>query len=265
MPYTWVLPRTTIELGERTAIMGILNVTPDSFSDGNQYFDANQAIARGREIEQEGADILDIGGESTRPGGAAISEQEELRRVMPVLNALCGLLKIPVSIDTFRAGVARRAIEAGAQIVNDISGFRFDQELASVVRNSQAGVVLMHSRGSRDELFDQPVLEHPAKSVQMDLKKTAGLATEAGIPRSSIVLDPGFGFGKRGAENLKLLSNLDALAPLQYPLLVGTSRKSFLSSIIQDNSDARLWGTAATVVAAVIEGAHIARSRCSSD
>ena len=259
-PYVWRLSRTTLELGKRTLVMGILNVTPDSFSDGGLYFTAEQAIARGREIEQEGADILDIGGESTRPGGEDITEEEELRRVMPVLEALCPALKIPVSIDTYRSGVAQRAIEAGAQIINDISGFRFDPELAAVARRTSAGVVLMHSLGARGELFTQPVVEDPAGMVREDLAVTAQVAIDAGITRASIVLDPGFGFGKTSvAENLKLLRDLDALAPLQYPLLVGTSRKSFIRRIIPDNTEARLMGTAATVVAAVTQGAHIVR------
>ena len=258
--YIWTLPRTSIALGDRTAIMGILNVTPDSFSDGGRYFDAATAIARGREIEQEGADFIDIGGESTRPGSTPISEEEELRRVMPVLEALCPTLKIPVSIDAYRSGVARRAMDAGAQIINDISGFRFDPNLAAVARETRAGVVLMHSLGSRNELFAERELEDPAERVRQDLARVAQAAVEAGIPRSSIVLDPGFGFGKmRVEENLELLGNLEALAPLQYPLLVGTSRKSFIRRIIPDNPDARLWGTAATVVAAVMQGAHIVR------
>ena len=249
-------------LGKRTAVMGILNVTPDSFSDGGRYFETERAIARGREIEQDGADLLDVGGESTRPGSEFVSEAEELRRVMPVLDALCPAIRIPVSIDTYRSGVARRAIEAGAQIINDISGFRFDPELATVARETRSGVVLMHSLGARHEMFTAHDLRDPAERVREDLLGTVAAALQAGISRQSIVVDPGFGFGKSGKdgeENLKLLGRLGALASLQYPLLVGTSRKSFIRRLVPENTDARLWGTAATVVAAVMNGAHIVR------
>src|SRR6185369_10331083 len=165
LPYTWTLPRTTIEFGKRTAIMGILNVTPDSFSDGGQYLNHALAVDRGKQIEDEGADILDIGGESTRPGSTPVSEEEETGRVMPVIEALVGSLRIPISIDTYRAGVARRAIDAGAQIVNDISGLRFDRAMASMVNRKKAGIVLMHSRGDRETLHKQTPMTDPIKEV----------------------------------------------------------------------------------------------------
>ena len=239
--------------------MGILNVTPDSFSDGGQFFTPEKAVARGREIEQEGADILDIGGESTRPGSEPITESEEMRRVLPVIEALAAVLRIPISVDTYRAAVARRAIEAGAQIVNDISAFRFEPEMAQVVAESGAGVVLMHSRGSRQWLHRQDPMRDPVAQVQAELDLAAQEARAAGIPEDRIVLDPGIGFGKAADESVAVLKNLSAFSKLGYPLLVGTSRKSFVRTITSDSPEARHWGTAATIVAAILNGAHVVR------
>jgi dihydropteroate synthase len=257
--YNWTLPRATLALGERTAVMGILNVTPDSFSDGGRYFDTERAVARGLEIQREGADIVDIGGESTRPGSAIVPEDEELRRVMPVVESLCRVLTIPVSIDTTRARVARRAIEAGAQVVNDVSGFRFDPTMAQVVLETNAAVVLMHSRGPRNGLHNQPSMVDPVQEVYDELSGIAGDAVKLGIPQTSVVIDPGIGFGKGGPASLKILQQLDRLATLQYPLLIGTSRKSFIRSIVPDSPEGRLLGTAASVAAAITRGAHIVR------
>ena len=261
--YTWTLPRTRILLGKRTIIMGILNVTPDSFSDGGKFLDVNAAVARAEQIQEEGADVLDIGGESSRPGSVQISEEEELRRVLPVIETLSGKLSIPISVDTYRARVAKIAIDAGAQIVNDISAFRFEPDMANVVRKSQAGVILMHSRGSRDELHRQPPMADPAEEVQRDLKNFTRLAEDAGIERPSIVVDPGIGFGKSAEESLIVLRNLQALSQLEYPVLIGTSRKSFLRRIVSNGptveSKDRLWGTAATIARAIFDGAHIVR------
>lgn len=253
--YNWTLPRTEISLGKRTVVMGILNVTPDSFSDGGRYSDVNTAVARALEMEEQGADMLDIGGESSRPGSTPVSESDELRRVLPVVEALSGKLTIPISIDTYRSVVARSALAAGAQVVNDISAFRFDAEMPAVAKNARAGVVLMHSRGSREEIHQQPPMTDPVREVQDELKAAIRVAEEAGIARSAIVVDPGIGFGKRAEESVEVLRNLQALSQLEYPLLVGTSRKSFLRIIVKD----RLWGTAATVASAVMHGAHIVR------
>lgn len=239
--------------------MAILNVTPDSFSDGGMYFNLDKAISRGAEIEQDGADIIDIGGESSRPGSDAVPEDEELRRVVPVIEALVKTLTIPISVDTYRAAVARRAVEAGAQIVNDISGFRFDHRMAETVRDAGAGVVLMHSRGTRDTLHKQERMREPVGEVQEALASAAGNAVAAGIPANSIVLDPGIGFGKAAEESLAILKSLSRFSKIGYPLLVGTSRKSFIRSITQDSKDARIWGTAATVAAAIMNGAHVVR------
>src|SRR6185295_11442285 len=189
-----------IELGYRTVVMGILNVTPDSFSDGGRFIDPGKAVARALELQADGADILDLGGESSRPGSVPISQDEELRRLMPVVDALGGRLKIPISVDTYRSQVARRALQGGAQVVNDISAFRFDPVMAEVVREYGAGVVLMHSRGAREELHTQPALNDANDAIAQvrdDLQRSIRQALEAGIPKSAIVIDPGIGFGKR--------------------------------------------------------------------
>jgi dihydropteroate synthase len=260
--YTWTLPETVIDLGQRTVVMGILNVTPDSFSDGGQFADPGKAVARALELEAGGADILDLGGESSRPGSLPIPESEELRRLMPVVEALKGLLKIPISVDTYRAEVAKRALEAGAQIVNDISAFRFDPAMAGVVRDYRAGVVLMHSRGAREELHTQHPMDDAVAQVRDELRRSIAAATEAGIAKSAIVIDPGIGFGKRAEESLLVLRSLEALSPLECPLLVGTSRKSFIRKVARIEPDtpySPLWGTAATVASAVLQGTHIVR------
>ena len=239
--------------------MGILNVTPDSFSDPGEYFDHAKAIARGKEMEKEGADIIDVGGESTRPGNQPVSEEEETRRVIPVVEALAAVVKIPISVDTWRSGVARRALEAGAQIVNDISGLRFDTLMPAVVKETKAAVVVMHSRGTRETLHRQPKMENPIREMLESLSDSVQSAKAAGITREAIVVDPGFGFGKDAEQGLRVLKSLDEFSKLGYPLLVGTSRKSFIRSLIQDTQEARTWGTAATVVIAVMNGAHIVR------
>ena len=239
--------------------MGILNVTPDSFSESGQYFEQHKAIARGMEIEQEGADIIDIGGESSRPGSLAIPEEEETRRVMPVVEALAATVRIPISIDTYRAAVAGRAIQAGAQIVNDISAFRFDGKMAPAVAKTGAGVVMMHSRGSRETLHQQSRMTNAVREVADSLAGSLTDARAAGIATEAIVIDPGIGFGKAAEESVAVLKSLAVFSKLGYPLLVGTSRKSFIRLMTSDNLDARAWGTAATVVAAIMNGAHIVR------
>lgn len=257
--YIWKLQRTTIALGERTAVMGVLNMTPDSFSEGGEYFDRDKAIAHAKEMEQEGADIIDIGGESTRPGSEPVAEEEEIRRVIPVIDSLAASMKIPISVDTYRARVAQRALDAGAQIVNDISGFRLDDELPGVVQRSGAAVVLMHSRGSRGYLHKQSRMEKPLQEVMEGLAASIDRARVVGIRDDAIVIDPGIGFGKDASESLTVLKNLNDFSKLGYSLLVGTSRKSFIRLITQDSLEARTWGTAATVVAAIMNGAHIVR------
>src|ERR1051326_44157 len=257
--YNWKLPLVTLPLGTRTTVMGILNVTPDSFSDGGQYFDLEKAMVRGKELEQEGADIIDIGGQSTRPGSEPVPEAEETRRVMPVVEGLARAVKVPISIDTYRASVARHAIEAGAQIVNEISGFRFDDNMAQVVSDTRAGVVLMHSRGTREALHKQARMEDPVQEVAQGMRATVEKAKTAGIYGDAIVIDPGIGFGKAAEESIRILKNLGSFSKLGYPLLIGASRKSFMRSVITWSVEARDWADAATSVFAIINGVHIIR------
>ena len=260
--YTWTLPRVSIPLGIRTCVMGILNVTPDSFSDAGNYADVHRAVGRAQELESFGADLVDIGGESSRPGSTAIDQDEELSRVLPVVEALNGKLGIPISVDTSRSEVARRALEAGAQVVNDISAFRFDSAMAGVVRAARAGVILMHSRGNREELHLQPPMQNAVDQVRDELQAAIQQAIEAGISRSAIVVDPGIGFGKRAEESLSLLRNVDALSPLECAVLIGTSRKSFIRKVARIGPERpydAAWGTAATIATAVIGGTHIVR------
>jgi dihydropteroate synthase len=257
--YEWKLPRLTISLGARTAVMGILNVTPDSFSDAGKNFDFENAISRGKEMEQEGADIIDVGGESSRPGSEAVSEKEEGRRVLPVIEALARAVNTPISIDTYHSSIARHAIEVGAQIVNDISGFRFDDSMPHVIAETGSGVVLMHSRGSRETLHKQPRMKEPLREIVESLTTSIANATDAGIPADAIAIDPGIGFGKTAEESLTVLKSLSGFSKMGYPILVGTSRKSFIRTIISETAEARNWGTAATVVATIMNGAHIVR------
>ena len=258
------LPSRTLVLGERTLIMGVVNVTPDSFSDGGQCLDTQDAVERALKMEAEGADIVDIGGESTRPGSSRVSVEEELARVMPVLEALRGKLRIPISIDTRKAGVARAAARAGAEIVNDVSALRFDAELGEVVRRARVPIVLMHMRGEPATMQEGPFARNVLRDVSAGLRAAAACARRAGIARSQVVLDPGIGFGKNYHQNFKLLACLPQLATLGYPLLMGTSRKAFLGAALGSAAspappEERIWGTAATVTSAILGGAHIIR------
>ncbi len=269
--YRWQLRSRTLDLGPRTLIMGVLNVTPDSFSDGGRYFDPGTALARGLEMLDDGADILDIGGESTRPGAQAVSgepsvsAEEELRRVMPVIEEL--LRRRPqtiVSIDTYKAQVARTAVEAGAEIANDVSGLQWDAAMAPALAGLKCSVVLMHTRGRPAEWRTLPPLADPVGTVKRELRRGAESALMAGVARTRIVLDPGFGFGKSFDENYPLLAHFDALQELRYPLLAGVSRKSFIGrTLAKDSSDAppqeRLYGSLAAMTAAILKGAHIVR------
>ena len=250
----------TLALGERTLVMGVLNVTPDSFSDGGVYLDADAAAQRAVKMEAAGADILDIGGESTRPGSEPVSAETELARVLPVLERLRGRLKIPISIDTQKARVAEAALDAGAEIVNDVSALRTDSALAAVVRRARAALVLMHMRGRPKTMQRRPFTRDVMADVTRGLREALGRARAAGIPRGRILLDPGIGFGKSVEQNCELLARLPELARLGCPVLVGTSRKSFLGKIAGGGSeDRRIWGTAASVAASVLGGAHIVR------
>lgn len=253
-------PRRTIELGKRTLVMGIINVTPDSFSDGGKLVDAGAAVRRGVEMEEEGADILDVGGESSRPGAMTVSEEEELRRVIPVVEGLAARVGIPISVDTAKAKVAKAALEVGAELVNDITALNGDDRMAEVAAELKAPVVLMHMRGtprtmqegdlSYGDLFSE-VIDYLAGSIR--------LALDAGIDPERIVVDPGIGFGKGLRDNIRLLRGLGEFKVLGRPILVGTSRKAFIGAVTGKDAAERLEGTAATVTAAILNGAHIVR------
>jgi dihydropteroate synthase len=250
----------TLVLGERTLVMGVLNVTPDSFSDGGQFLDTEQAVARAMEIERSGADILDIGGESTRPGSVGLSAQEELRRVIPVLEKLRGRLKIPVSIDTSKSEVAEAAIYQGAEIINDVTGLRVDPRLAEIAAKRRLPLILMHMRGEPRTMQQKPFARDILRDVTGGLRQSVATARRAGVAKSQIILDPGIGFGKSTRQNFELLARLPELARLGFPLLVGTSRKGFIGKALGGAAEAeRAWGTAATVAAVILGGAHIVR------
>ena len=258
------LPSRTLVLGERTLLMGVLNVTPDSFSDGGKFFDQEHAIEQALAMEQAGANLLDIGGESTRPGSAGISVKEELARVLPVLQALRGRLKIPVSIDTQKSEVAEAALDAGAQVINDISGLKSDPRVAEVAARRRVPLILMHVRGEPRTMQTGGFARDVVKDVLQGLRRSVAIARKAGVRKSQIILDPGIGFGKSFAQNYELLQELPQLAKLGYSLLVGTSRKGFLGATLARDGkpvppEERIWGTAATVTASILNGAHIVR------
>jgi dihydropteroate synthase len=262
--YTIPLPNgRALTLGARTLVMGILNVTPDSFADGGLYVDPGRAVAVGVGMVEAGVDIIDVGGESTRPGAGQVSAEEELRRVLPVIRGLVGQVgAVPVSVDTYKAAVARAAVEAGAGVINDVSGLAYDPELAAVAADSGAGLVLMHMRGESSDMYAHARYQDLAREVASELRRSMDIAIEAGVRRESIILDPGVGFAKRPEHSFGVLARLDdpALAALDRPWLVGPSRKSYLKAVLGDIAPAeRDWGTAAAVTAAVLMGAHIVR------
>ena len=259
------LPSGTLLLGERTLVMGVLNVTPDSFSDGGLFLDADAAVARALEIERAGADLLDIGGESTRPGSSGVSAEEELRRILPVLEKLRGKIRIPISVDTSKSEVAEAAAAAGAEILNDVTALRNDPRIAEVARRRKLPIILMHMRGEPRTMQKGPFAKDVIRDVLKGLRHSIALARRAGVAKSQIIVDPGIGFGKNYAQNLELLQRLPELSKLRYPLLIGASRKSFIAHILRAQSqqasegDKRIWGTAATVAASILQGAHIVR------
>ena len=248
-----------LELGSRTLIMGVLNVTPDSFSDGGRYLKSEDAVARAWQIAGEGADILDVGGESTRPGSAGVSADEELERVVPVLDALAKDYPLPVSIDTSKAEVARAAFERGAVIVNDIRALRDNSALAEEVASSGAALILMHMRGTPATMQRMPFSPDIMAELEAWVEEAVARAEKHGVSSEKIILDPGIGFGKTVSQNLEILRNLHRLAASGFPLMVGSSRKSFIGSILGDLDRDRIWGTGATVAASIIFGAHVVR------
>jgi len=244
--------------------MGVLNVTPDSFSDGGKFLDPRMAIDHALEMERGGADLLDLGGESTRPGSGGTSVETELARILPVLHGLRGALKIPISIDTRKAEVAEAAIAAGAEIINDVSGLKNDPRIADVAARRGVPLILMHMRGEPRTMQQAPFARDVMKDVSSGLRTSIAVARKAGVRKSQIAIDPGIGFGKSFEQNYELLRKLPELAKIGYPLLVGTSRKGFLGvTLAQDGKsappEARIWATAATVAASIFGGAHIVR------
>ncbi len=240
--------------------MGILNVTPDSFSDGGLHFDKVSAVDHGVRMVDDGADIVDIGGESTRPGSQPLSLEEELRRTIPVIEALSAKVAVPLSIDTYKADVARKALEAGASIINDISGLRFDPGMAGVASAYKVPVVVMHIRGNPRNMQQAPVYEALIPEILDYLRESVRIAEDAGVSRERIIVDPGIGFGKTFDHNLEILHNLDRFAALGKPLLIGPSRKAFIGKILGNApADKRVFGTAAAVAVSIMKGANIIR------
>jgi dihydropteroate synthase len=260
--YQLKLARRTLTLGRRTLIMGILNVTPDSFSDGGEWNSLDKALAHAEKLINDGTDIIDIGGESTRPNAVSVPAEEELRRVVPVIEELAKRSNITISIDTTKSIVARAALNAGAEIINDISGLRFDDDLAKVAADSNAGLILMHSRGTPEKLHGLEAVPNIIKEVEAGWRASLLKSESAGVAMDSIVLDPGIGFGKTQEQNVELIAKLDQLSSLfpKLPILVGSSRKSFIGKLLGDIPvDQRLHGTMATVAISIMHGAHIVR------
>lgn len=251
--------RFRLTIGGRTRIMGVLNVTPDSFSDGGMYMETERAIERALEIESQGADIIDIGGESTRPGAKAISAEEELRRVILIIKVLSKRLKIPISIDTSKSKVAERALDCGAVIVNDVTGLKRDPKIAKVAQRNKAAVVLMHMKGSPRTMQENPQYKSLIYEIMESLRDSINIAKKAGIADDGIIVDPGIGFGKTLGHNLEILKRLREFKSLGYPIMVGPSRKSFIGKILSAETDQRVFGTAAAVAVAILNGANIIR------
>ncbi len=253
------LGRYTLERGKRTYLMGILNVTPDSFSDGGLFLDPGRACEHAHRMVEEGADLIDVGGESTRPGAFPVPLEEELKRVLPVIKRLSKELKVPLSVDTYKAEVAEAALGEGADLVNDIGALRLDPRMASVVARAKAGVVLMHMKGSPRTMQENPTYEDLIGEVLTFLRTQVEVAEGAGIEPSAILVDPGIGFGKRVEHNLQLLKRLSEFQVLGKPILIGPSRKSFIGAVLKLPLEERLEGTAAAVAAAVLNGAEVVR------
>jgi dihydropteroate synthase len=259
-------------LGPRTLVMGVLNVTPDSFSDGGNFLSQEKALQHALQMERNGADLIDIGAESTRPGSLGINAEEEWSRLAPVLAALRTRLKIPISVDTRKSEIAAKAIESGAELINDVTGLKHDPRIAEICARARVPLILMHMRGEPQTMQQKPFARDALKDVTHGLRASLSIARKAGVPNSQIVLDPGIGFGKSYAQNYQLLAQLPQLAKLGFPLLVGTSRKGFISkTLAQDGkpvpspqppeiaAQTKIWGTAATVTASILHGAHIVR------
>jgi len=254
--FEWKLRGRSLQLGDRTLVMGVLNVTPDSFSDGGKYDDPDRAFARAVELEEQGADIIDIGAESTRPGSSRIPEGEELRRLIPVLKRLRGKLAVPVSVDTYKAAVAEKALEYEAQIINDPSGLTFDVQLARICANADAGLILNHMRGTPETWAKLGPMKDPVGTIRTELEAAMNRARRSGVDQHRIVVDPGLGFGKRKEQNSEIIARLHEIARLERPVLVGASRKAFLAQATEQETE---YASAAAAAAAILAGAHIVR------
>ena len=259
-PRDWFLAKgRVVQCKDRPLIMGIVNVTPDSFYDGGRYANFEQAIAHALELVEQGADLLDIGAESTRPGAVPVNEQDELARVIPVVTELARQVTIPISVDTTKSRVAQLALDAGASMINDVSALRFDAQMATVIARSGAGLILMHMQGTPQTMQQRPHYDSVVTQVSHFLDERMQVAMEAGIAKTNIILDPGIGFGKLLVHNLDLLNQLSSFTMLNRPLLVGLSRKAFIGQIVNRSVEHREWGTAAAVALAVDRGAQILR------
>ena len=248
-----------LDLLSRTHIMGILNVTPDSFSDGGHYLDTEKAVEHALKLADDGADIIDVGGESTRPYSQRVPLEEELKRVIPVIKGIRRYSDIPISIDTYKAEVAKKAIDVGASIVNDVTALRGDPVMAEVVKDTQVPLVLMHMKGDPSNMQDNPTYDNLMEEISLFLKERAQYAISMGISEEKIIIDPGIGFGKTFEHNLEIINRLGLLQELGYPILIGTSRKRFIGEILNKEPLERDIGTMATVTAAILNGANIVR------
>lgn len=254
---TYLFGETAVEFGKRTYLMGILNVTPDSFSDGGRFFDQTDAVLHAFQMVKDGADVIDVGGESTRPGAEQISSEDEMRRVIPVILKIKQKTRVPVSVDTYKAEVAKEALKAGANIVNDITGLQSDPKMADVIAEAGASVVIMHIKGTPRDMQSDPHYDDLMHEVYDFLAKEVDIARTKGIRQ--IMIDPGIGFGKTADHNLELINRLQEFKSIGVPVLIGVSRKSFIGKILETPVEARLEGTAAAVTASILHGADIVR------
>ena len=258
-PFSLNWPGHSLDLGKRTQVMGVLNVTPDSFSDGGLYFQKEKAIEHGLRLAQDGADIIDVGGESTRPFSEGVPLQEELDRVVPVIEALSRAVQVPISIDTCKAEVARQALKAGASIINDISALRFDPNITSVAAEAGVPMILMHMQGTPGDMQKKPFYQNLIPEILDFLKQAVDRAVSAGIKKDRIIVDPGIGFGKTVEHNLEIIRELGRFSVLGRPVLLGTSNKTFIGHLLNKEPYERDTGTMATISAAVLNGADIVR------
>jgi len=250
----------SFDFTQKTYVMGILNVTPDSFSDGGKFLEKPKAIKRAIQMVEDGADIIDIGGESTRPGSEPITIEEELQRTIPVITTVSKEIRQPVSIDTYKSEVAKRALDAGASLVNDISGLKFDPKMRNVIAHYEVPVILMHIKGTPNNMQQNPIYEALIPEILDYLRESVNIAESSGIPRDKILIDPGIGFGKTFEQNLEIIHNLKIFSFLEKPICIGPSRKAFIGKILGTTStDERLEGTAAAVSASILNGANIVR------